>query len=135
MTAPSPDSDIRTALAGSGLGLVAGTNLFCGPVRAPMPGVPPLAVFVLASGGYGPRPLLGSHTDYRISTVQVTVRSAEQDFAGGQSLARSVLIALQRAAITGYASVVMRESEPNYLGQDQDARHLWSLNAEMGHEQ
>jgi len=134
--ATAPDSDVVTQLVAAGIGLVSGTNLWRGPERAAGTGVPAKSVFVLASGGYPPRPFLGpSSTDMRRSTVQITVRSDAQDFDGGQTLVRAVRNAIHKAAVAGYVDIRVRESEPNYLGQDEAARHLWTVNVEMEHEQ
>ena len=132
--ATTVDADVVTALTGSN-GLVSGTNLFAGPVRAPGTGVPDKAVFVLATGGPPPMPFIlgGSGTDYCRSTVQVRVRSDQEDFPTGQTLARALRTLLHKNILSGYIDVRVRESEPNYLGQGELGHHEWSINLEMEH--
>jgi hypothetical protein len=130
----TPAEDLVTVLAAAGLGLVPGTNIFRGPPRAPSAGVPSKAVFCLGTGGYPPRPFVdGSGLCVRQPTVQITIRSDAEDFAGGEALARDVSNAVHMHPPAGYGDVLVRESEPTYLGQDEAGRHLWSINAEMRH--
>lgn len=128
---PTPDSDLVTALD-TALSLASGTNLFRGPVREVSADCPPTAVFCLTTGGPPPSPYIGIGEDFRRSTVQVRIRSDLADtFETGQELARSVLTALQRAVVSGYVWCYVRESEPNYLGQDDNENHEWSVNVEL----
>lgn len=135
--ATTPDTDLVTFIAAGGLGLASGTNLFAGPERdtsdiAPI--IPAQCVFVLASGGYPPGPIKGtSPQDYDISTVQVTVRSAANDFGGGQTLARNVRNRVHKGIVAGYVLLRVREPEPNYIGIDELGSHTWTLNVEMEH--
>lgn len=133
--ATTPDTDVVALLTGS-LGLVAGTNLFAGPVRAPGTGVPDKAVFVLATGGAPPIPYMdGTLQDYQRSIVQIRVRSDLEDFPTGQTLARSVRDFLHKITGTSYTDIRVRETEPNYLGPDELGHHEWSVNLEMEHRQ
>lgn len=128
------DADIATVLAAGGIGLTSGTNLFTGPERPIGDGIPDEAVFVLASGGYPPEPFIdGSGQDYCISTVQIIVRSAIRSHDSGQTLARDVRDCVHKATIAGYVDLRVREAEPNYLGQDEQELHTWSLNMELQH--
>ena len=141
--ATAPDTDVVAALTGA-IGLTAGTNLFSGPVRAytileaGTVVVPHKAVFCLATGGPPPMSFVngGSGTDYNWSVVQIRIRSdigSTSDFADGQTLARAVRDRLHKAVVTGYIEIRVRESEPNYLAQDDDGHHEWSINLEMEH--
>lgn len=132
--ASDPDGDIVTLLDAGGIGLTEGTNLFPGPERAAGQFVPTEAVFVLASGGFPPRPFIdGSGQDYCESTVQITVRSEAAKHDVGQTLARAVRDCAHKANVAGYVDIRVRESEPNYIGQDEKGSHLWTLNVEMEH--
>lgn len=129
------DLDMATAISAAVGTLTLGTNLFAGPVRAQVGGVPyDSTVFVLATGGSSPQPYLdGSGTDYNISSVQVTVRSATDTFAAGQALARTVRAALHQQAVAGYIDVTAVSTEPSYLGQDKDGQHRWTSNFDLQH--
>lgn len=133
MPAAAPDDAVVTKLAAAGLSLTSGANLFTGPVRPHHASNPPLAsVFCLATGGPENRPYLGNAEDWREKTVQVRIRSAPRSFTVGRTLARNVLVALHRAAITGWTHCLVREAEPTYLGQDVNDCHEWSLNVVLG---
>lgn len=134
--ATSPDADVRTRLLAQGAGTQY--DVFMGPVRDPDPskGIPDEATFCLANGGREPMPFLqDGNPCYRWSSVQVRVRSAQNQFAAGQTRARAVREALHISAISGYVAVRVRESEPLYLGQDESGHHHWSVNVEMEHRQ
>jgi len=129
----TPDAAIATHLAAAGLGLTLGTNLFRGPVRPVSPGVPESAVFVLAGGGPAPVPYLDAaeHGDTYFFDVQVRIRGSREAFATTRTLARGIRNALHRASISGYLSVLVRESEPTYLGFDGSERPEFSVNAQL----
>jgi hypothetical protein len=130
---PAPGADVVTRLNSAVAALTSGTNLFEGPVRPPRATVPATAVFVLATGGPPPEPYLGQGIDWRVSNVQATVRGeVGAGFAAGQTLARSVLDAIQRGGLSGYVRVLVVESEPTYLGQDENGHYLWTVNARLG---
>ena len=128
MTIANPDLDLATAIATRVGTLTLGTNIFAGPVRPS----PDEAVFVLASGGAGPIPYRETDTgggpdQLRRHAVQVFVRSANEDYAGGAALSRVVRNALDCREPTGYVDVRARQ-DPIYLEQDDEGRHRWSLN-------
>jgi hypothetical protein len=132
--ATAPDEDIANHIASGGLGRVLGTNLFTGPERAVSDQVPADCIFVLASGGFPPAPYLdNSGQDDVLSTVQITIRSAPNDYSGGRSTARSVRNRVHKGSIAGYVDVRVREAEPNYIGQDEAASHLHTVNVELRH--
>jgi hypothetical protein len=132
-----PDEAVASVIDTALASLTLGTNLFQGPVRPPSSSVPHKAVFCLATGG--PAPLM--HTqgnngpDVKRASVQVRIRGDVNSFAAGQTLARSVWTALQRATFAGYMSIACRESEPVYLGVDNTEHHEWSVNVETWREE
>lgn len=133
--ATTPDTDLATWIAADAtLGLTLGTNLFTGPTRSQGDGIPKVAAFVLAYGGNPTLPFLdGSAEEWCVSTVQVTLRSSKDDFAGGLDLARAVRNRVHRHPPAGYAEVRVVTPEPLYLGQDESGAHLHALNVEMTH--
>lgn len=137
----SPDTAIVTHLAAAGLGLVAApastANLFAGQVLPPTTGapdepqsIPHEAVFCLATGG--PRVEnynannAGPSTKWL--TVQVRIRSAAGDQAGGITLARAVWTALHRAALSGYISCECRDAQPVSMGRDDTEHFHYAIN-------
>jgi len=113
--------------------LTAGTNLFEGPVRSVATGIPDEAVFCLATGGPAPEPFIdsGGGIEERVHSLLIRVRSEPGEFNDGQTLARSVRDAAQRAVIGSYLDVYVRECDPAYLGSDDEARHSWSIGVNM----
>lgn len=108
-------------------------NLFRGPMRAVQPGVPARAVFVNNVGGVAPSRELGTGQAIFRQRVQIMVRGAPDGFTNDEGLARALL---EKWRLTGagdpdHVSVNPQESEPNYLGQDEQGCHLWSINLEV----
>lgn len=143
MPSPNPGTDIAAALVAAtpvgGVALVlsptSGANVFVGPPQPVLAGsVPAQAVFCLAYGGTAPpMPYLdGSGQDWHQSRVQLTVRSEQGDFPGGETLARAVLRALHRAAVAGYTWIISLDSEPIYIAKDEQGCHRWTINVECG---
>lgn len=143
--AANPGLDIATYLAADGtLSLVLGTSVFNGPVRPVSAQIPERAVFCLASGGPAPQAYLdGGAEDERIVTVQIRVRSAPGDFAGGLTLAQGCrdrvhhkLAAIARAGSGGtYDDSHVLEDQPNYIGTDGQGCHEWAVNVELWHDE
>jgi hypothetical protein len=131
MPVAEPDAAVADLLATAGIGLTKGSNLFRGPVRPDLFGVQNKSVFCLATGGPINQRLLGNQQGYTVKTVQVRLRSRAGDFDGGQLLGRQIRDALHGKVTTDYLAVLVREPEPNYLGQDADDRYDWSLNVEL----
>lgn len=139
---PNPGPDIAAALVAatplSGVTLVAaptsGGNVFVGPPQPVGGSVPARALFCLCYGGTAPpMPYLdGSNQDWHQSRVQVTVRSEQGDFAGGEALARAALDVLHRNGASGYTWVKALDSEPTYLAKDEQGCHRWTVNVELG---
>ena len=83
-------TDVQTYLAGAGLGLTAGTNLF----RSLMPPTPDVAVALHLYDGFPPEPGLGSdggvlRAEYPM--IQVEVRGVEDDFDGPYAMAQQIM--------------------------------------------
>jgi hypothetical protein len=120
------------ALVSGSTTLASGTDLFTGPARSHGQGIPigPV-VFALSTGGPPPQPYLGVGKDFRVETVQVTVRAKPEKFADGQTLARAVFDAVHKTLPTDFVDCRVRESQPTYLGADGNGCHLWTLNCEL----
>ena len=134
--ATEPDLDLVNAIDTALATLTLGTDLFRGVMRAVGPGSPNEAVAVLATGG--PQPLAyldGTAIERYFSALQIRIRSIERSFRTGQALARSVRDVAHHASIAGYIDTRVLESEPLYLGSDDEGNHEWSINVEMWHEQ
>lgn len=127
--------DIATTLA-TRLALTLGTDVFKGPVRAARDGVPARAIFVTPTGG-PPGQIqrdISPPTELRENRVQIRVRSGQEDYAGGDTLARSVIAALSFNPPTspaGYKDVRALQPQPIYLRKDEQGLHEWSTNFEV----
>jgi hypothetical protein len=130
-----PAEDVAAYLNGKH-GLVLGTSLFVGPVRSagttaggtkPVPG---LAVFVIASGGPPPQPVMGQDRSNYRARVQVRVRSARLSFQAGETLARAVLHELHCARPAGYVLIKASTSEPLAEAGDASDLHEWTVPVE-----
>lgn len=129
-----PAGDLVAFLDGktlAGVELVAGTNLFIGPLL-PEEIVASPVVSLLNTGGVAPTPFIsGSNREaYYRPSVQVLTRSVVSDFADGESLARAVFAELYLSTVSGYVGIFVRESQPVYLGTDASDRHTWTTNLE-----
>ena len=135
--ATTPDADVRDHLDTNVAALTTGTNLFNSKLRAVGDGIPVEAVFCMASGGPPPEAYLqgGVGDEARFSAVSCFIRSENRDFSGGQDLARTVRDALHHQDISGYHDVRASETEPIYVGEDDDGNHNWTANFELWHEE
>ena len=120
-----PATDVATELAGAGIGLTLGTNLFMGPMRDASASVPKNAVFVKGLPGGLPQRTMGESDEIRSPLVSVNVRWTT--FDAGDTKIRQVQEALQAATISGYIDVVAQQSEPLVLGQDNEGLHLFMM--------
>ena len=120
-----PATDVATELAGAGIGLTLGTNLFMGQIRNVSASVPKNAVFVKGLPGGLPQRTMGESDEIRSPLVSVNVRWTT--FDGGDTKIRQVQEALQAATISGYIDVVAQQSEPLVLGQDNEGLHLFMM--------
>lgn len=130
-----PDLAVATALAGAGLGLTLGTNVFWGTIREsdPASGVPSKAVFCTLL--LSPAPVNycdGSRTPQgREPQVQVVVRGNANDYSTAQTLARSVKDALHDLPPTGYDACRVTQAEPVPIGETNRGEHLFSLSVHL----
>ncbi|WP_430393595.1 minor capsid protein [Corallococcus exiguus] len=94
--------------------------------------VPDRAVALVVSGGARPQPYLGlRRAAYFVTSCQVRVRSAREDFGGGQLLANAVFAVLEQACVTPGVSR-SEEGAPVYFGSDGSDRYIWSMNFTVG---
>jgi hypothetical protein len=123
----NPETDVAAFLAGAGLGLTLGTNLFKGGVLAQGLGVPAEAVFVEAQGGgERPEPYLGAG-DMWPTEVEITVRGPAGNRATAHATARTLLETLHRATISGYVMVLAEEGEPEHMEADEAQCHEYTF--------
>jgi hypothetical protein len=111
----------------------AGGNLLTGPVRPIEALVGQLAVFVLQTGGQAPAAYMGQSESWHVTRVQVTVRSALNEFARGEALARALHARMHLNTPAGYTYCLAGESDPLYLGTDDDGAHRFVFNLDVGH--
>lgn len=84
---------------------------------------------LVVTGGAGPLPYLGpGRVAYLSPGCQVRIRSAREDFQGGQQLAHSLFEVLHQTQLVPSVTVRAEESVPVYLGTDRMDRHRWMLN-------
>jgi len=117
-----PATDVATHLAGMGISLTLGTNLFTGGIRDVRTGIPKNAVFVKGLPGGLPQRTMGEENEIRSPLVSVNVRWTT--FDGGDTKMREIQEVLQAATISGYIDVMAQQSEPLVLGQDNEGLHL-----------
>lgn len=129
MAYPDVEGDIAAALATAGVGTV-GSSIFTGPLRPAGGGIPVAAVFVLQAGGVNSPYLNGGVQSWREPRVQVSIRSARDDYDAGIATARAVLTALHAKAITGYT--LCQADDPIYVRRDGEDCHVWAVNARLG---
>lgn len=120
-----PANDVATDLAMAGISLTLGTNIFTGPLREVSDSIPKNAVFVKGLPGGLPERTMGQINELRSPLVSVQTRWTT--FNGGDTKVRAIQEALHAVAINGYLDVVAQQSEPFYLGQDNEGLHLWSM--------
>jgi hypothetical protein len=133
----APEVVIATMLQTAAVGTL-GTSIFYGPESPKGTGIPHLCNFVVCYGGPPPVPYLGGE-DFREFSVQVLTRGNPAAFSAGLSRARSTWVALQRGTIPagqiteGYVArgALVRESDPVYLGKDDQERPRWVSNVRL----
>ncbi len=141
-----PEHDVATALAGvivmpnppggANVTLTYGAdgNLLIGPVRPAGEGLmPQLAVYVLQSGGPPPSPYMGQGESWHVTRVQVTVRGAIGAYLTAAALARALHAKAHLLAMAGYTYCKAGESDPAYLGTDDENAHRFVFNLDVGH--
>lgn len=135
MATPIPDSPslVATFLAGAGLNLTTGTNLFTSEeIPAPDPATTPTVptVYVRPAGGPPPAPYFGSFGSDHIMQMSILVRGVRDQDPESWVLARSVSDSLQKATILPFYSVLLRDAQPVFLGRDDHDRPGWSIGLE-----
>ena len=120
-----PATDVATHLAGAGISLTLGTNLFTGGIRDVRTGVPKNAVFVKGLPGGLPQRTMGEVNEIRSPLVSVSVRWTT--FGDGDTKMRQIQEALQAAAISVYMDVVAQQSEPLVLPPDNEGLHMFMM--------
>jgi len=137
LSIPDAPTDVATFLEGAGLGLTRGTNLFAseevpanqfgsdeaGTVTLPH-------VYVRSAGGPSPAPYFGSGGSDHILQLSILVRGEREKAFEGFQFARSVADKLQKASITPYYSVLLRDAQPIALGRDDHDEPGWSIGLE-----
>lgn len=122
--------DVAAFLAGAGLGLVAGTNLFLQDV----PAQPDALVAVIEYPGRGP---VGTHDDpasIEVPRFQVYARAAQYDAAAARASAEAAYKALravtnQTLSGTFYLAIRALQS-PFLLHRDENQRVVFAVNFE-----
>jgi len=124
-----PEITLATYIGSQVGALTYGTNLFPGPMRPSGEGsIPHECVFVISTGGLAPQQFVGMSTSIKYHGAQVMIRGDRKDFQGGLALARSCYDAAHKAPLSGYIDCLVVESDPSYLGEDDDGHPLWSIN-------
>ncbi len=126
-----PARAVTTILDGDvALGLTLNTDLFCSTQRAAGAQVPVDAVFVFGNSGIPPLRSMGEVAEIRRALVTIRVRWST--FGAGDVKVRGIMNLLQAEPAATYLSkVLLTESEPLPLGQDDQGNHLWSLGCEI----
>lgn len=124
------DSNVAAHLASDlGAPWVVGTNLFTGPVRIAVGGIPHQAIFCLLTSG---APGDGSAAEFKRPRVNVRVRSNPGDFGPGLALALAVQASLFKApASNAYVRSRVLQQEPIYKGQDEQDHHEWETSIDL----
>ena len=130
-------SELAVLLESAGLGLVRPPSLSANLFTAPMPeadrNVPDRAVALVVTGGAEPKSYIGKgRAAYLAPGCQVRIRSAREDFEGGQNLAHNVFVVLNLSVLAPYAMVRAEESAPAYMGTDAADRHRWVVSVTLG---
>lgn len=111
---------------------VATTNvdMFVGADKTRIPSPEPDAVvYVFGNGGAAPEPYIGTSKKsvYR-QKVSIIVRGAPQDYATAKTRALLVITTLHLATLSGYVSCLSQDSEPTWLGYDNNSRPGFAVN-------
>ncbi len=127
----NPAKDVRDLLdSDATLGLTTGTNLFLGTQRAVGGNIPVDAVFIHGNSGIPPLRSMGEVAEVRRPLVNIRVRWSS--FGPGDQKIRDIMNVLQASSVTTYLSnVLLTESEPLPLGQDEQGNSMWSLGCEI----
>jgi hypothetical protein len=129
-TIPDSPTLVATYLAGAGLGLTAASNLFTSEELPSTDGGPIPGVYVRPSGGPAPSPYFGSGGSDHIFQLSILVRGEKDRDPEGWSLARSISDSLQKASISPFYSVLLRDAQPVFIGRDDHDAPGWSIGLE-----
>ncbi len=124
---PPGGADVTLTYAADG-------NLLVGPVRPIEALMDALAVFVLQSGGDPPMPYMGtSGESWHETRVQVTVRGPLKMFQRGEALARALHRRAHLNTPPGYTFSLVLESDPVFIGIDENGFSRHVFNVRLGH--
>jgi hypothetical protein len=129
MTALNAASAVATALQTAGKGTL-GSTIFIG-LEAPSDSLVPIScIFVVGTGGPPPDDFLGDTSKRGIKhhRVQVLVRGARNDFQAGAAAALGALEALNLATVSGVLKCGVEQSEPAFLGLNDQEQPRWTIN-------
>jgi len=130
--------DIKDKMVTAGLGTFAATSGW-GIYIAERPNKPDSTITLYDTGGQAPGYCMDrAKPELRLETFQIIIRATS--YLGGYSKMQDIISALDQIAPWKVAAVdsadldvryttILRESEPIYLGKEEDhVRFLWSLN-------
>lgn len=103
-----------------------GINLFVGVVRPVSDVVPAECVFVMGTDGLPADRFFSQDDEVRHPTVLIRIRSP--NYQSGYELARAIYELVQSSTPDGIKDIDCRQSEPMFLGQDNNRNYDWSLN-------
>lgn len=135
-------AELTTYLAAAGLGLVGGTNLFYGPMKASYPDA---VTLVQLYGGIAPEPNLGDDTPtltpfgkavrLEFPRVQVLCRGVRDDTDTPLALATSCEVALLKIINTTLSGIYYLEvapiQHPFRLRTDENFREEYAINFQV----
>ncbi|WP_147444196.1 MULTISPECIES: hypothetical protein [Corallococcus] len=125
-------SELAVLLEGTGLGLMRppapDANLFTAPLPEADGDVPDMAVALMVIGGDRTQFYIGASRAIRLSlNCLIRVRSACEDFNGGQQLAYGLVESIGKSLGIPNAFVCAEEGAPEYSGADDLGRHRWVI--------
>jgi hypothetical protein len=126
----SVDLDIANTIAAAVGSLTVGVNLFTGPLPEVGDGIPALCVAVHTWGGDPPTVYKdgGVGTNLNAHATQVFVRSQAEDYDSGKTIADAAYNAVRKSTPANTIGTEADQSAALYLGEDDNRRHLWSIN-------
>lgn len=122
--------DLAKHVAGRVSGLVLDKNVFAGQERSALRGV----FFFTDIGGLEPEGYCGELRVKKHGRVQIRHRGDPKRYKDSLAKMRDVWGATHYAPISGYFEVRCVESDPNFLGEDDDGNPVWTLNVDMWRE-